>query len=249
MTPIRHDLGGYAYDPGLRFAGNGVVSLPDRVIDQAILREPLPFKEGCIALERHFDAAGIPLGSLCGLEVRLPATLSLSDFVSFNDVYMGQLDTWGLLRHGVSPLTRTNVSPVHEAPSEPTLAAISYVSERPARQPTYVISGIAELPSGGSYPQEVLRTGETTPDALHEKASLIVDVLERHLETLGLQWAPSDTVNLYSAHDLTHMVSDLLATRRHSPSYGLLWHNAAPPVVDLELEIDLRRYGHVGWID
>jgi hypothetical protein len=53
----------------------------------------------------------------------------------------------------------------------------------------------------------------------------------------------SDAVTLYSAHDLAHAVShQVLAARGHAPSNGLAWFDAAPPVVDLELELDVRRY-------
>src|SRR5829696_2575590 len=109
--PVENHEGGYAYDPGLRFACNGVAALPGMTIERGVLTQPQPFEQGFATVQRHLDEVGRPLDALCGVELRLPATLPLEDFVTFNDRYLAQLEGWGLLRDGTSPLTRTNVSP------------------------------------------------------------------------------------------------------------------------------------------
>lgn len=46
----------------------------------------------------------------------------------------------------------------------------------------------------------------------------------------------------YSGHDIAHAVKRrLLAAVGVTPTHGLVWHDAAPPVLDVELEIDVRR--------
>jgi len=246
MPLTHHDTGGYAYDPGLRFASNGVVSLPGTVIDHAILQTPLGFDEGCEAIRQHLHEMEVDLDGLCGIEVRLPATLTLDEFVAFNNRYLEKLDGWGLLRSGGSPLARTNVSPTSNPPSQPSVIAASYATTRSAPQTTYVISGVADLPAGGQYPEDVLRRGDQTVGALGEKAELIVRILEEYIAALGVQWLSGDIVNLYSHHDLAKIITaDVLPAAGHVPDYGVVLHDAAPPVVDLELEIDVRRYGRV----
>lgn len=233
----------FAFDRGLRFASNGVVALPGHTFEHGWLAPHLEFDAGCRRVEGYLRELGLAKNALVGLDVRLPATLPLADFVAFNDRYLAQLDSWGLLRDDVSPLARTNVSPTHGAPSQPELAGFSYVVPRAAALPSFVISGIAELAIGASYPAGVTRLGESSPEALLEKALTIVDVLETHIGTLGTTWEASDGVRLYSAHDLAYAASRrVLAARGHAPSNGLIWFDAAPPVVDLELELDVRRY-------
>jgi hypothetical protein len=238
-----HDTLAFAFDPGLRFASNGVVARPGHTFEHLWLAPHLEFDEGCRFLGRHLTGLGLTPTALVGMDVRLPATLSLKDFVSFNDHYLAQLDTWGLLRDGISPLARTNVSPTHGSPQEPDLAGFSYVVPEGNTHLSYVISGIAEIPVGGAYPDDIVSRGDTTAGALVKKANTIVDVLEIRAATLAVTWEASDTVHLYSAHDLAYRVSrEVLGARGHAPADGLVWFDAAPPVVGLELELDIRRY-------
>jgi len=241
--PVEHREGGYAYDPGLRFASNGVVALPGMTIERALLPAPLPFARGFEAVARHLEAAGRPLDALCGVELRLPATLPLDAFVAFNDRYLSQLDGWGLLRDGRSPLTRTNVSPHAGAPDEPSVLAFSYTVPGELHAPAFVISGIAEMPVAAAYPDGIVRRGETSEDALVEKARCVVDVVDGHIRSLGTSWDTGATVHLYSVYPIAFALSRVvLAELGVAPAHGIVWHDAAPPVTDLELEVDVRRY-------
>lgn len=241
--PVENERGGYAYDPGLRFASNGVVALPGLTIERATLTAPLPFADGFAAIERHLDAIGRPLDALCGVELRLPATLPLDGFVAFNDRYLAQLDGWSLLRDGTSPLTRTNVSPHVGAPEEPSVIAFSYTTPGELAAPAFVISGIAEMPLAANYPEGIVRRGETSEDALIEKARCVVEVVNGHIRTLGTTWDDGASVHLYSAYPIAFALSrQALAEIGVAPAHGIVWHDAAPPVTDLELEVDVRRY-------
>jgi len=241
--PVDNEQGGYAYDPGLRFASNGVVALPGMTIERGLLPAPLPFADGFAAIERHLDAIGRPLGALCGVELRLPATLPLDGFVAFNDRYLAQLDGWGLLRDERSPLTRTNVSPHAGAPAEPSVLAFSYTLPGELPTPAFAISGIAEMPLAANYPDGIVRRGETSEDALVEKARCVVEVVDGHVRTLGATWDEGASVHLYSAYPIAFALSRVvLAQLGVAPAHGIVWHDAAPPVTDLELEVDVRRY-------
>ncbi|TMR05694.1 hypothetical protein ETD83_05495 [Actinomadura soli] len=239
---LRNEAGQYAYLPGLRFASSGVKALPGMAIEQAVLSEPLPLTEGFEIIRRHLDDVCRPLAALCGVELRLPKTLSLDRFVAFNDTYLAKLDDWELVRDGLSPLTRTNVSPSAGAPREPMVGAFSYTVSAMSPFVSYVISGIAELPISAQFPSGVVRLGETGPDALLEKARCVVDVVDTHIRSLDVDWAGA-AIHLYSAHDVAYAVQrEVLAAQGITPSQGLMWHDTAPPVEGLELEIDVRRY-------
>ncbi len=94
-----------------------------------------------------------------------------------------------------------------------------------------------------AMPADVVRAGETTAQALLEKAGSVVSVVGDQLEALGVVWDDSVAVHLYSGHDLAHAVKrELLHAAGVSPAHGVVWHDTAPPVLGLELEIDVRRY-------
>jgi hypothetical protein len=72
----------------------------------------------------------------------------------------------------------------------------------------------------------------------------VVGAVATRVEALGAQWDNAVAVHLYSAHDLAFtLVRDVLSERKIVPAHGINWHDAAPPVELLELEIDVRRYG------
>jgi hypothetical protein len=242
---VDHGTGGYAFTPSdLRFASGGVVALPGMAIDHAKFPAAVPLEEGFRLVQRHLERAGRPLTALCGFELRIPEALPQGQFDKFNELYADQLATWDLLRgDGTSPLARTNVAPLADAPAEAGVLAFSYTTEADHAGATFVVSGVAELMAPYRMPDDLVRAGETTAEALLDKARSVVGVVGAQLEALGVTWDSSASVHLYSGHDLAHAVKrQLLAAAGVNPAYGVVWHDTAPPVLGLELEIDVRRY-------
>jgi hypothetical protein len=236
--------GGYEFIPGQSFASNGVVASPGVTIHRAVFAEPLPLPEGYDAVRKYLDGVGRPLSALCGFDLLLPAARSLEDFLAFNGGYLAQLDAWNLLRDGSSPLARTNVAPVSGAPLRPAVRAFSYTIDGDSAVTTFVVSGVAEVPDNPTGPQDVVRLGETSADALLEKLGFVVGAVVDRVAALGAQWDNAVAVHLYSAHDVAFpLVREVLARRGIVPVHGIAWHDAAPPLDLLELEVDVRRYG------
>jgi hypothetical protein len=235
--------GGYEFIPGLPFASNGVVASPGMSIQRGIFAEPILLPDGYDAVRAYLEGLGRPLQALCGLDLQLPATRTLQDFVVFNGEYLAQLDAWELPRAGSSPVARTNVAPVSGAPSRPAVRSFSYTVDSPSAVKTFVVSGVAELPDDATGPQDVVRSGETSADALLEKLRFVVAAVAARVEALGAQWDNMVAVHLYAAHDLAFsLVREVLSERGIVPVHGVTWHDAAPPVDVLELEVDVRRY-------
>lgn len=242
---IDHSLGGYAFTPSdLRFASGGVVALPGMAIEHATFPAAVPLQEGFELVHRHLQRVGRPLTALCGFELRVPEALPWGQFSNFNELYFAQLATWNLLRDdGTSPLARTNVAPLVDAPAEAGVLAFSYTTEADDAEATFVVSGVAELMRPYRIPADLVRPGETTAEALLDKARSVINVVGAQLEALGVAWGNSASVHLYSGHDIAHAVKrQLLAAVGVNPECGVVWHDTAPPVLGLELEIDVRRY-------
>jgi hypothetical protein len=244
QTVTENPRGGYAFIPGPPFASNGVVASPGMTIERALFAEPILLPDAFEAVRAYLGTVGRPLEALCGFDLQLPAARTVEAFLSFNADYLAQLDAWELLMDGSSPLSRTNVAPTSGAPSRPAVRAFSYTVESPSEFQTFVVSGVPEVPDNPTGPQDVVRLGETSADALLEKLQFVVDGVAARVEALGAQWQNSAAVHLYTTHDLAPpLIREVLSARGIVPIDGIAWHDAAPPIELLELEVDVRRYG------
>jgi len=233
--------GGYRFIKGPFQFSSGVAAEPGFEIERARFARPIQLAEGFRAIEAHFEAIGRPLTGFCACELRSPAPFTDSGFTDFNRHYVGTLETWGVYRSGVNPVARSNVCPEIGPPATPSFYAFSYtVPIRAGQRPTFVIAGSGEAREGqGSYRDRIVRYGETSSDALREKARWVHDEIERRLGLLGVGWQDATATQVYTVHDLHPLLADEIAARGAMPA-GLTWHYARPPVIGLEYELDVR---------
>ena len=234
---------------GSQFASAGVKALPGMTIDRAVLPAGLSMGAGFAAAERHLRELRLSVSALCGFELRMPKQLAFDRFTAFNeDVYCLQLSAWSLLIDGGrSPLTRTNVAPTVSDLKEASVHAFSYLRAAALGEVSgvgFVLSGAPELPDDRPYPDGIVLRGETSESALIEKVHATVRVLAKRIEALNIHWDRAAQVHLYSQRSWPRN-----APGRHRCPIGRraigrnIWHDVAPPVPELELEIDFRLYG------
>jgi hypothetical protein len=233
--------GGYRYVAGVFQYSAAVAAEPDFAIERATFLRPPPLAEGFAAAAAHLEAVGRPLHAFAACELRSPAPFTDRGFHAFNEHYVRTLESWGIYRQGVNPVARTNVCPEHGGPAEPVMHAFSYTVPAEAGRPgTFVVSGSGEARDGsGDYANSTVRLGETSPEALHEKLLFVRDVMERRMGLLGFGWKDATAVQAYAVHDIGFFVGPELA-RRGAIGRGLTWHIARPPIVDIEVELDVR---------
>ena len=70
-------------------------------------------------------------------------------------------------------------------------------SQRPRRPCCYVLFGVADVPPGGRTPDDVLRSGETTADAMRETLQFVLGQAASRMRSLGLVRGPADLLSLY----------------------------------------------------
>ena len=80
--------------------------------------------------------------------------------------------------------------------------------------PTFVVAGSGEAREGGaSYRERTVRYGETSPEAMREKAIFVLAEMERRLKLLGFGWAHTTATQVYTVHDLHPFLADEIVRR------------------------------------
>ena len=232
--------GGYRFLPGVFQYSGGAAALPGHAIERVRFRAPVPLAEGFARIERIIGAAGRPPTAFCACELRSPAPFTEQGFRAFNESYVVTLQKWGLFDGKVNPVARSNVCPDMDPPPEPCFYAFSFTAADADAAPGFVIAGSAETREGsGSYSERTIRRGETSSEAMREKARYVLGEMERRLAVLGLGWADTTATQVYTVRDLHPFLADEIV-RRGAARSGLTWHYARPPVQELEFEMDCR---------
>ena len=240
---VDFSAGGYRFMPSVFQYSGGAAALPGHAIQRVRFRAPVPLAQGFARIERIITDAGRPLTSFCACELRSPAPFTEQGFRAFNEIYVVTLERWGLFDGKVNPVARSNVCPEVDPPAEPSFHAFCFTVADANAAPSVVISGGAEAREGGaSYRERIIRFGETSPDAMREKALHVLGEMERRLAAFGLRWADTTATQAYTVRDLYPFLADEIV-RRGAAHSGLTWHYARPPVRDLEYEMDCRAVG------
>ncbi len=241
-SPLQsNQKGGYQFLPGIAPYSCGVVALPGFEIVHVTLQKPLPWNAGLNAAKRYLEASGLTCRNLCAVELRCPQPYAMDGFIEFNKDYKLLLDEWNMMVDGINPVARTNVSPVHNPPSEPLLYAMSYSRPSQVSRPTFVVAGGGELPDGELAERRIVRVGETSPDALIAKAECVAEIMNSRLKGLGGSSELLTTIDVYTAHSLLPLLEGVLETRIPAIArLGVHWFHSQPPVVDIEFEMDMR---------
>jgi len=244
MTPVvSHVCGSYRFLPGIDPYSCGVIANPGHEIVHVTLEVARPWLEGFDFVDRFLRKQGRQRAELCAMELRSPKPFTMQGFIEFNRDYCSVLEEWGVFVDGVNPVARTNVCPIALDGPEPVLHAFSFVRPNAGLQrQTFIVAGAGELMEGILVNSGILRRGETSDEAIAEKAGHVCEVMTERLRGLGATWDEVTTINAYTIHPLHPLMKDLLlpylpATRR----YGVTWHYAQPPVIDIEYEMDLQR--------
>ena len=234
-------LGGFEFIHGGFPYSAGVVAAPRHEIEHARFRRPLALAEGFRAVGEHLTAKGRPKQALCAMELRSPRPFSFDGFRQFNAGYVEVLKEWDLLVDGNNPVARTNVAPEVGPPDVPSIYAFSYTMPAREAPPSFVVAGGGEWPDGATKPEEVIRTGDTSPDAMKEKARFVLGLMEKRLHDLGVSWREAASTCMYTVHDLHSWIgSELLVRMGPAGGHGLTWHYSRPPIVTIEFEMDVR---------
>jgi hypothetical protein len=239
---IPNRKGNYHFLPGIEPYSSGVIADAGYEMRRAALLQPVSYRQGFARIEAQLREAGQSRQALCAVELRSPAPFTRAGFAEFNRGYRALLEEWELLVDGQNPIARTNVAPHWGAPEEPSLYAFSYTVpvDRPLGR-TFVVAGAGELRGGALLEAEVIRPGETSSEAMREKATYVMAAMRRRLDGLGVGWEDVTAIDVYTVQSmdavLGPVVLDVIGTTARR---GIHWYHARPPIDELEYEMDAR---------
>jgi hypothetical protein len=233
--------GGYRFLPGIPAFSSGTVAMPGWEIVHATLAAPLPWRQGFARIDGHLKQAGRPRQALCGIMLRSPAPFTFDGFDGFNQGYRGLLEEWRILVDGDNPIPRTNVVPVVGPPGEPMLYAFDYTVAGTTAAPTFIVAGAGELCERARGVEGIVRRGETSPDAMREKARFVLAIMQDRLRALGGAWERVTTIDVYTAQPIHGIVEgEILPAAGPAAVHGVHWYPSQPPIQGLEFEMDMR---------
>ena len=178
--------------------------------------------------------------------MRSPAQFTDAGFVAFNRLYVKRLESWGIFRDEVNPVARSNVCPEIGPPATPSLYAFCYTvpAEAGDAGTDFVAAGSGEADgASGTYAERIVRHGDTSPEGLREKARFVLGAMEQRMAALGRSWSDVTATQLYTVFDIYPALADEFV-RRGATAPGLTWHYARPPVLGLDVEVDVRGVSH-----
>jgi hypothetical protein len=228
--------GNYRYIKAVFQYSSGVAAQPGYEIERARFASPLPLAQAYAAVEDYLKSLGRPITAFAACELRTPEPFTDQGFIEFNKVYVTTLARWGIYKEGdepVNPVARTNVCPMYGKPTEPVMYAFSYTvpdNGHGAPRGSFIIAGGAEGKT---------RAGDSSPEALREKVSVVVAEMGRRLQVLGFSWKDAVTTQAYTVQNIGHLAGEILAARGVTNG-GLVWYYARPPVIGRDYEMDVR---------
>src|SRR6185295_5261222 len=116
---------GYRYIPGPFQYSGGVAALPGHRIERLRFRDAVPLEAGFARIERYLHERGLAPTAFCACELRSPAPFTDEGFRSFNRLYVGTLERWGIVKDDRNPVARSNVCPALDKPAGPSFYAFS----------------------------------------------------------------------------------------------------------------------------
>jgi hypothetical protein len=232
--------GGYRYIPFAFQYSGGVAALDGFRIERIEFSEPLPLATGFAWIERFLGEQGVPLAAFCACELRSPEQFTDTGFIEFNRLYAGTLQRWGVMKGDDNPVARSNVIPPLHKPAEPSFFAFCFARPVGGAKSSFVIAGSGEAGDDPApYRERTVRFGETSANAMRDKAVFVLGRMEERMAALGKDWPDTTATQVYTVHELQSFLADEIV-QRGAARYGLMWHFARPPVVGLEFEMDCR---------
>jgi len=238
---IDNPTGNFKFIKGIDPFSFGAVAHPGYEIVHVTFHSLPPLQQGFTLVERHLQSCQRPLQALCGMELRIPRSLSPQAFNEFNRPYIAKLASWNLLVDGLNPVARSNLAIALNPVSEPSVYGFSYTVPSTREGTTFLVAGTPEVRARVGMERDIVAHGDVSPAGLRQKAEYVLEALTARLQELQVTWTEATAVEIYTVHDLHPLLeTTILPALQGASRHGIRWHYARPPVVEVEYEMDVR---------
>jgi hypothetical protein len=231
--------GGYRVLPAGQVFCGGVTPLEGFEVVHALFTPWVPLSEAWNVIERFLKSVDRPVQALCGMELRIPAQLSMEGFRAFNQPYIAQLRKWDLILPlgNYSAVCRTNVAPASEPPREPSVHAFSFTMPAQARSTTFCVSGTADIDARG----KIVAGSDVSLAGMQQRLQHCLEVITERLSELELAWSDATHIDLCYARDIGNLMETVVVPGvKGASAQGVRVHHARPPIVGAEVELECR---------
>src|SRR5262249_43816601 len=103
-----------------------------------------------------------------------------------------------------------------------------------------VVAGAGEMGDRARGRDGIVRSGETSADAMREKARFVMGVMAQRLGALGAAWSRVTAVDVYTVQPVHDLLAEIRGPAGATAIHGLRGSPGRPPIEGLEFEVDLR---------
>ena len=247
---IDNPSGNYRFLKGIGPYSSGVVAMPGFEIVHVRMAQPVPLHLAYEQIAKRLELQDRSIQALCGMQLRIPAPLSFDGFKDFNKHYQQKLKDLGLFLDDINPLARTNIAVPAIGIHEPVLHAFSYTIPSDINTSTFIVAGAGDLHDQTDLSTDaIVRPGETSEDALREKATVVMQVMQERLTGLQANWSMVSTTDVYTVYPVhSYLSNTLLQPMGKAAWHGINWYYGEPPIEGLVFEMDVRGVRKELWI-
>lgn len=215
----------------------GIVPDKGYEVVRAELQTWVPLDRAFAFIEAHLKSTGRPVQAFCGIELRVPAPLTLDNWSTFNIPYLQQLRQWGLMHDNFSGVCRSNIALDVFPPKVTVLCAFSYTVPTTENVKTFLLAGQADIGSDG----KIISEGDISPEAMRKRTLFTIDTVANTLGKLGFSWKETTRIALFHVHDIPKLWGpDILGKIGEPIRKGILVYRARPPIAAAEVELEAR---------
>ena len=247
LRATEHPAGSHRFLPAISPYSAGFAANPGYAITALAVRKSRTLENGFLAIDEELRRRGLPASALAGLQLRSPGAFSFDAFQQFNLAYNTLLNQRGLILDGVNPISRTNVIPVADGPTQPIIEVAFIVHPASDNGGTdFVVAGAGEIP-GELDPKNIVARGDLSPNGMNAKVTCVIDIMNERLTALGYDGSSPTEVNVYTVHEIPKLARKIAERLPSVNRHGFTHWITKPPVEEIEFEMDCNRYSH--WVE
>lgn len=242
LEAVLHPSGDFRFLPAITAYSAGFAASDGYEITALRLLDCPTLSIGFERIDEEIKRRELPASALTGLQLRSPGAFTFEAFAKFNDEYCQLLIDRGLIIDGVNPISRTNVIPLHQQPSAPSIAVAFIVNPTQGLGGSdFVVAGAGEV-SGDLGPENIVARGDLTQKGLSLKVECVLDIMLERLHALEASEESPTVVNVYTVHEISGLAGMIEMKLPTISRNGYTTWLTRPPVKEIEFEMDCASY-------